>query len=524
MAFAGFINWPFGVGTLAPENGSFLVGEDGKHYSVLFNSGAASATQTLTFGQVESNAVQASRTRAQIVADCGVVTGNVNAYDPKNMIPVVGTPFIGVFCRDDADTTRLAVPFYKINAASALEFVGYGAAYAGLTDDFCPAGGGNTGIINATVAASGEVYFIVQVRRAGFPVGLRYALAHVPYLAGDVDLTPGSWNQRVTAAPFSTTFMSGASGGGMTYANRCCLIDRGAGIIGLLRYLNQADIDSNGGGIGLTQTAMYYCEFDTVNRNISYPLTDKSALFGVPLSDLRKNFSGIGTSVNYDDYFGPVAVGNEIFGLRNYSDNPNCLGIRRWDFPDRDTVESLGFTQLDGFAGEAFLTNLEGGTARRVGVSDTVQFLLRDRTSYHWLATAIPLAEETPPTIVYPPEIDTVDELPPVDAEIETQRWLLRTGHIREWGEVAVDDLRVTIKRGVGDTDFEPKIWVRVNRDNKGFGRWAKRGLGKKGERTMTVCFGGFGTARDWQFEFATTDDCEIELRKVEIMSTPLGH
>ena len=100
----------------------------------------------------------------------------------------------------------------------------------------------------------------------------------------------------------------------------------------------------------------------------------------------------------------------------------------------------------------------------------------------------------------------------------------MRTGHIRKLGEIAVDDLRLTIKRGVGDTETEQFIWVRVNRDNKGFGKWAKRGLGKKGDRFLTIAFGGFGTAKDWQFEFATTDECEIELRKVEIMPTQLGH
>ncbi len=49
-----------------------------------------------------------------------------------------------------------------------------------------------------------------------------------------------------------------------------------------------------------------------------------------------------------------------------------------------------------------------------------------------------------------------------------------------------------------------------------------KRSLGFAGDRVMIIELGGFGSAADWQLEIASTDDCEIELRKLEALITPL--
>lgn len=106
---------------------------------------------------------------------------------------------------------------------------------------------------------------------------------------------------------------------------------------------------------------------------------------------------------------------------------------------------------------------------------------------------------------------------------IAVQRWLVRSGHIRKWGSVAIDDLKLIVKRGLGSNESEPQIWVRVNRDNKGFGKWKKKGLGKMGERVTTLTFGGFGSAEDWQFEFCCIEDCDVELQGALVKVTSLG-
>lgn len=103
-------------------------------------------------------------------------------------------------------------------------------------------------------------------------------------------------------------------------------------------------------------------------------------------------------------------------------------------------------------------------------------------------------------------------------------RWLVKTGNIRFNAEVNVDDVRLTLKRGIGSNDAEPVMWVRASKDGKPFGKPKKVGLGKAGDGILVKMLGGFGSAREWQFEFTSTDDCEIELRKCEVLTTPVTH
>ena len=105
----------------------------------------------------------------------------------------------------------------------------------------------------------------------------------------------------------------------------------------------------------------------------------------------------------------------------------------------------------------------------------------------------------------------------------DTQRWLLRTAHLGA-GEAMIDSFRMHLKRGVGTLTTDPIIRVRCNRDNKGFGQWSSRNLGKDGERYMTLLWGGWGSAHHFQFEIEVTDDCELELTALEAQLRPIGH
>lgn len=104
----------------------------------------------------------------------------------------------------------------------------------------------------------------------------------------------------------------------------------------------------------------------------------------------------------------------------------------------------------------------------------------------------------------------------------QTQRMMGRTGHISDY-EVRVDNLRMKIKRGVGTPSKESFISIRCNRDNQGFGRWVRKGLGKHGKRNMTLEFGGFGSGHSFQFEWMVTDPCQVELHKLDAQMTRLG-
>lgn len=103
----------------------------------------------------------------------------------------------------------------------------------------------------------------------------------------------------------------------------------------------------------------------------------------------------------------------------------------------------------------------------------------------------------------------------------QTQRMLGRTGHIDKWGEVSVDNLRIRIKRGVvGSNDADPVISVRAIRDNGKPTRWKSKGLGKAGDRTMNIEFGGMGWAHAWQFEYMVTDACDVQLVSMQVQLT----
>ena len=97
------------------------------------------------------------------------------------------------------------------------------------------------------------------------------------------------------------------------------------------------------------------------------------------------------------------------------------------------------------------------------------------------------------------------------------QRFLLRTGHIHEWGASRVDDIEVVVKRGVGPQRpaREPELWIRARLDNRNWTRWAKRGLGRPGEREMVLNLGAFGSADVWQFEVMCTDAVPIEIKRL---------
>lgn len=93
------------------------------------------------------------------------------------------------------------------------------------------------------------------------------------------------------------------------------------------------------------------------------------------------------------------------------------------------------------------------------------------------------------------------------------QRMLGRTGHLDEWGECRIDNVRVRLKRGKPRADGEAaKFGLRCKRDNKTWTRWNWKSLGAAGETDMFIDFGSFGFAKSWQFEWQILDDVGVEL------------
>lgn len=94
-----------------------------------------------------------------------------------------------------------------------------------------------------------------------------------------------------------------------------------------------------------------------------------------------------------------------------------------------------------------------------------------------------------------------------------TYPFVARSGHIDKWGPSRIDEVKIRLRRGDGPNSAteQPLIGLRVNRDNLGFDQWQYEPLGLKGDRNMTIRFGGQGCADTWQMEMQVTDNVPVE-------------
>lgn len=92
-------------------------------------------------------------------------------------------------------------------------------------------------------------------------------------------------------------------------------------------------------------------------------------------------------------------------------------------------------------------------------------------------------------------------------------RALWRSAHFDSFGPSRMDDLRIRIKRGVGNYSpaQTPRLQVRVNADQGRWSQWVLRDLGAPGDTIPWVSFGGFGCGTTWQVEVACTDAAAVE-------------
>lgn len=102
-------------------------------------------------------------------------------------------------------------------------------------------------------------------------------------------------------------------------------------------------------------------------------------------------------------------------------------------------------------------------------------------------------------------------------------RMLGRTAHMSDMGEVRFDNLRARLRRGTGTNTSEGTFSLRVNRDTRGFSEWKRKGLGYRGASDMIVEFGPLGCGHTFQFEWMVTDDCPVELVRLEAQMTRIG-
>lgn len=106
----------------------------------------------------------------------------------------------------------------------------------------------------------------------------------------------------------------------------------------------------------------------------------------------------------------------------------------------------------------------------------------------------------------------------------QPQLVLFRSGHFDNFGECRIDNIRIRVKRGVGGyVQRQPRIRLRVRRDNKSITRWVERTLGHAGENEQFVEFGGMGCCHMFQLEVEMTDAADFDLVMMQAQVTPLG-
>lgn len=387
-------------------------------------------------------------------------------------------------------------------------------------------------------------------------------LTQLPFSSLDVlEISPAytDWTGRGGVSDLGQHFYESGFAAGQ-YDNRGCILSKivvvdllPTVVVGSLTLIRQIEIDNTTGNTLIDAASVPFVIWSSAEEGN----VDMTADFAVPFSDAQKYYDGSpapdDTRARNNDYSGPSAFlvdGEWIIAFcRPFTDKSEYVhlilfqwnngvptlihdgNIHFWDavtdggvtVANRNIVYNeyvqVGYdpvanklllqTSLVGAPGGSFGTFVFA----ELGAFDDVEGEEGGGDTPGEPASHI-ASLLTPPSEVTP--------RPPTEIEDQIFRWLIRTAHQRDWGEVMIDDARITIKRGIGDADSESTIWLRVNRDNQGFGQWIKRSLGKSGENVTTIYFGGLGSANDWQFEFATTDSCVIELRKFEILTTQL--
>ena len=103
----------------------------------------------------------------------------------------------------------------------------------------------------------------------------------------------------------------------------------------------------------------------------------------------------------------------------------------------------------------------------------------------------------------------------------QVMRW--RSGHFRAGGRsFGINRLQVTAEKGMQTSGAAPIISVRVNKDNRGFGRQLRRSLGATGQKHCIINLGSLGVARDFQIEIEVSDATSVEIAEIGAYIEPM--
>ena len=107
----------------------------------------------------------------------------------------------------------------------------------------------------------------------------------------------------------------------------------------------------------------------------------------------------------------------------------------------------------------------------------------------------------------------------------QPQRMLWRSGHWSRPGNqpFRIEGLSLRVNRGERAMNASiPQLQIRANKDNQGFGKWARASMSAPGKQYMTMNFPAMGTCDSVQFEIAVTDNGKIDITRLDMNVTNL--
>lgn len=99
------------------------------------------------------------------------------------------------------------------------------------------------------------------------------------------------------------------------------------------------------------------------------------------------------------------------------------------------------------------------------------------------------------------------------------QQMFWRSAHMDDMGKGNINGVRFRLRRGAPSSGYgsNPEFQIRLQRDNRHWGRWQTRSLGASGDRDMYVYFGAQGTATTWQWEYRCGANVPVEVVRMEV-------
>ncbi len=377
MPLTGLVDFVGTIGHSTPGGMFSLIGVDAKHYVVPTTITAPAYIAAV--GCAETNTVTYTRTEAEWRTDLAALgMGTSGTYNYSAVVPAAGTPYffiVGGGSVSAANESHNVGVRYKIVSTSSVVvdggFANVRSAGGGLLFR-----GGSVGEVFGAGVISGALYAVHLLDNPG--VWLRNYLVKYDLTGTDANLTVGSWEDRVTyvSAWDAGFFISSTA---RQYYDRASLINLGSGLVGIMSYVGQGEINSNGGSsttiAGLSQASVLFASLDPVLHTCTAS-SDISSIFGVPLADAGLNYASAAGSAR-DDYTSPsITPAGEVTFARSFSDNRQYARLRRFQFIDSGHATNLGQTTFQFTSEISFSSDLEFVQTYREG--DDVLVTARD--------------------------------------------------------------------------------------------------------------------------------------------------